>query len=405
MKTNNIKILLLEGVHPNAVEHFEKMGYSQIEYVSTSISEAELVEKVKDVHILGIRSRTHVTEDVLKAANELLCVGCFCIGTNQVDTTTAQLQGIPVFNAPFSNTRSVAELTMASIIHLMRGVPEKNIAAHKGVWKKSAKNSFEVRKKNLGIVGYGNIGSQVSIIASALGMHVYYYDIENKLPHGNARAVDSLEELLSISDVVTLHVPETDDTANMMNAAMLNQMKEGSCLINYSRGNVVDIDVLSELIKSGKLLGAAIDVFPEEPESTEEPFRSPLQTLDNVLLTPHIGGSTQEAQENIGVEVAEKMIKYHQQGVTSWAVNFPDINAPEKAGGHRIVHTHTNQPGILGKIMSIVSSRGVNILGQQLQTSVHVGYVVIDIESTSECDAILTDLQEIEGTIKTRLLY
>lgn len=404
MSSPKKKALLLEGIHKNAVKEFEQAGYD-IEYIDTSLSEEELTDKIKDVHILGIRSRTHVTDTIINAADKLSCIGCFCIGTNQVDVETAKAKGIPVFNAPFSNTRSVAELTIASLIHLMRGIPQKNTAAHRGEWMKSAKKSFEVRKKNIGIVGYGNIGSQVSVIASALGMHVYYYDTENKLPHGNARMMGSLEELLNISDVVTLHVPETDATANLITAKEIEQMKDESFLINYSRGNVVDINALVEGLKSNKIAGAAIDVFPVEPESPEEKFESPLQEFDNVILTPHIGGSTQEAQENIGHEVAEKLVKYHEAGITSWAVNFPEINAPVRDSSHRLTHTHINQPGILGTITRIVSEKGVNILGQQLQTSGQIGYVIIDIETTGKADEILDELLSIEGTISARLLY
>lgn len=398
------KVLLLEGIHPNAKSAFIDAGYTDIEEITTSLPKQDLIEKVKDVSIIGIRSNTHLTKEILDAAQNLSSIGCFCIGTNQVDTDYAGQLGIPVFNAPFSNTRSVAELTIATVIHLMRGIPEKNIAAHKGIWKKSAKNSFEVRKKKLGIVGYGNIGSQLSVIASALGMHVYYYDVDNKLQHGNATQVETLEELLSISDIVTLHVPATGDTEKLIGRTELEKMKDGSFLINYSRGNVIEIDALVDCLKSGKLLGAAIDVFPTEPKSIQEQFTSPLQAFDNVLLTPHIGGSTQEAQENIGLEVAEKLIKYNNIGATSFAVNFPETTVTQNKNAQRITHIHTNEPGILRKIIKIVAERDINILAQSLQTNATVGYVILDIEPTSKIEEILDELKQIPGTIKARIV-
>lgn len=400
----NEKVLLLEGVHPNAAKAFKEAGYTQVEEIAHSLPPAELVKKLKDVSILGIRSNTQLTGDVLKAAQTLSCVGCFCIGTNQVDTSTAQNMGIPVFNAPFSNTRSVAELTIATVIHLMRGIPQKNLAAHKGVWMKSAKGAYEVRKKKLGIVGYGNIGSQLSVIASALGMHVYYYDLDNKLPHGNATPVESLQELLNLCDVITLHVPETPDTHTMIGDRELLMMKEGSYLINYSRGSVVDIDALAQHLQSGKIKGAAIDVYPAEPKSPEEVFVSPLQAFDNVLLTPHIGGSTQEAQENIGMEVADRMIKYRANGSTALAVNFPEITVSDSEGATRIAHIHANEPGILRKIIRIVAERGLNIQAQSLKTNPLIGYVLLDIEPTPNIDEILAEVQQIPGTIRARVL-
>lgn len=398
------KVLLLEGIHPNAARAFSTAGYTDIEEITQSLPKDELKAKLKDVSILGIRSNTHLTKDVLGAAKNLSAIGCFCIGTNQVDTDTACGMGVPVFNAPFSNTRSVAELTIATVIHLMRGIPEKNIAAHKGVWKKSAKGAYEVRKKKLGIVGYGNIGSQLSVIASALGMHVYYYDVENKLPHGNATPVDTLEELLSISDVVTLHVPATEMTEGLIGQNELESMKEGSYIINYSRGNVVEIPALEQYLENGKIKGAAIDVFPEEPKSATEPFTSPLQRFDNVLLTPHIGGSTQEAQENIGMEVAEKLIKYNSNGTTALAVNFPEITVADTEKALRIAHIHANEPGILRKIIRVIADLDINIMAQSLQTNAAVGYALLDIAPTDKTDMIMKELCSIEGTIRARTL-
>ena len=401
---NKLRALLLEGVHQNSVVALSEAGYD-VELFPKSLPTEELKQKIKDVHFIGIRSRTQLTADVLDQAQNLLAIGCFCIGTNQVDLSAAQAKGIPVFNAPFSNTRSVAELTIASAIHLMRGVPAKNSAAHRGEWQKSAKNSFEVRKKKLGIVGYGNIGSQLSVIASGLGMHVYYYDIENKLPHGNARMVESLNELLALSDIVTLHVPATEQTKNLIGEKEFEAMKDGSFLINYSRGNVVDIKALAENLKSGKILGAAVDVFPEEPKSAEEEFLSPLREFENVLLTPHIGGSTQEAQENIGLEVAEKLIKYQTNGTTRWSVNFPEIMMPEpKSNTVRFTHIHQNEPGMLQKINDIIYQKQINILGQSLQTKDQIGYVVIDLEKTNQTHEIFPELKDIPGTIQARIL-
>jgi len=338
---------------------------------------------------------------VLAAAKNLISVGCFCIGTNQVDLDAAKSRGIPVFNAPFSNTRSVAELTIGSIIHLLRGIPEKNLKAHRGEWAKTAKNSFEARRKKLGIVGYGNIGSQLSILASGLGMHVYYYDIESKLSHGNAVPVDSLEELLKISDVVTLHVPALESTKNLMNATRFAQMKTGSFLINYARGNVVDIDALVENLESGKILGAALDVYPTEPKSNKDEFKSPLLAFDNVLLSPHIGGSTQEAQENIGREVAQKLVNFYKDGTTAWAVNFPEINVETLVKNSRILHVHNNIPGILGQINKIFLEKNINVEAQILKTDENIGVAVIDIagELTSE---LLKNLSTISGTIRVR---
>ncbi len=405
LNKNQIKILLLEGVHQNAIDYFNAQGYSNIEYVKTALPEDELIEKIKDVHFLGIRSRTQLNEKVLNAAQKLVAVGCFCIGTNQVDLEAARKRAIPVFNAPFANTRSVAELTIASTIHLMRGTFQKSAAAHRGEWLKSAANSYEVRGKNLGIVGYGNIGSQLSVLASGLGMHVYYYDTENKLSHGNAQSVDSLKELLEISDVVTLHVPETPETKNMMNAETLGYMKTGSHLINYARGTVIDMEALAAALKSGHLHGAALDVFPLEPKGKDETFISPIRGMENVIITPHVGGSTQEAQANIGLEVAEKLVKYSDNGSTASAVNFPEVALPNYTQAHRIMNIHQNKPGMMSAINEIFSAGGANVLGQFLQTSGDIGYVVVDIEAEHDPAVFKDKLKALEGSIRTRVLH
>lgn len=399
------KILLLEGVSQNAVQALKDAGYQNIEYLKTALSTAELVKKIKDVHLLGIRSRSQLTPEVFDAAENLLAVGCFCIGTNQVDLDYAQSRGVPVFNAPFANTRSVAELTIASIVHLMRGIPQKNLAAHQGRWLKSAENSYEVRGKKLGIVGHGNIGSQLSVLGSALGMHVYYYDVENKLTHGNARSTSSLEELLSLSDVVSLHVPETPETQNLINRQTLKKMKPGSYLINYARGTIVDVDALAEALKSGHLLGAALDVFPQEPKSKDEEFVSPLRGIENVLISPHVGGSTQEAQENIGQEVAEKFVNYLENGSTNSAVNFPEITLPTQKSAYRVVNIHENAPGTISQINQIYSEAGVNVLGQFLQTKDTIGYVGTDLENVKDIEALRQSIERVPGSLKTRIFY
>ncbi|NCP66792.1 phosphoglycerate dehydrogenase [bacterium] len=405
LNKDQIKILLLEGVHQNAVDYFKNQGYSNIESLSSALPEAELIERIKDVHFLGIRSRTQLNAKVLAAAEKLVAAGCFCIGTNQVDLEAARARAIPIFNAPFANTRSVAELTMASAIHLMRGTFAKSMAAHRGEWLKSAANSYEVRGKKLGIVGYGSIGSQLSVIASALGMHVYFYDTENKLAHGNAQGVSSLDELLKISDVLTLHVPETPSTKDMINAETLAKMKPGSHLINYARGTVVDIEALAEALKSGHIGGAALDVFPVEPKGKDEAFVSPIRGIENVIITPHVGGSTQEAQANIGVEVAEKLVKYSDNGSTASAVNFPEVALPGHEQAHRIMNIHQNKPGMMSEINKIFSDGGANVMGQFLQTSGDIGYVVIDIDADHNPATFKTQLKELEGTIKTRILH
>ncbi|WP_439837080.1 phosphoglycerate dehydrogenase [Aeromonas enteropelogenes] len=401
---DKIKVLLLEGVHPNTVETFRAAGYTSVEYLKTSLSEEELIERIRDVHFIGLRSRTQITEKVLDAANKLVAIGCFCIGTNQVELDAAQIRGIPVFNAPFSNTRSVAELVLGEILLLLRGIPEKNAKCHRGVWEKLANRSVEARGKKLGIIGYGHIGTQLGIIAESIGMKVYYYDIENKLSLGNAIQVPNLVELLNMSDVISLHVPETPSTKDLIGAEQLRMMKPGAIFINASRGTVVDIDALADVIKSGHISGAAIDVFPVEPKSNDEEFMTPLRGLDNVILTPHIGGSTQEAQENIGLEVANKLIKYSDNGSTLSAVNFPEVSLPGHKGSSRLLHIHRNQPGVMNKINQIFAEEGINIAGQYLQTSSHIGYVVIDVE-TEHSEKALAKLKEIDGTIRARILH
>ena len=399
-----IKILLLEGLHQSTLDTLQANGYENIEYLKTSLPEDELITKIKDVHFVGIRSRTQLSEKVIAAANKLVAVGCFCIGTNQVDLVATQIRGIPVFNAPFSNTRSVAELALAQIILLLRGVPAKNAKAHKGIWDKSAVGSFEARGKTLGIIGYGHIGTQLSILAEHLGMRVQFFDIENKLVLGNSTQAKTLKQLLNTSDVVTLHVPETTQTQNMIGAKELGMMKDGAILMNAARGTIIDIDALVEALKSGKLAGAAIDVFPVEPKSNNELFESPLTQFDNVILTPHVGGSTQEAQQNIGIEVAGKLAKYSDNGSTLSAVNFPEVSLPEQADRSRLLHIHKNAPGVLTQINQAFAQKGLNIAAQYLQTNQNIGYVVIDVE-TDDAEEAFEQLQKIDGTIKTRILH
>lgn len=401
---DKIRILLLEGVHHSALETFKNNGYTNIEYLKTSLPENELIEKVKDAHFIGLRSRTQITDKVVDAAQKLVAVGCFCIGTNQVDLNATRIRGIPVFNAPFSNTRSVAELVLGQLILLLRGVPSKNAKAHRGEWEKSAVGSYEARGKTLGIVGYGHIGTQLSILAEHLGMRVQFFDIEDKLVLGNSTQVKDLTTLLSTSDVVSLHVPETQQTQNMIGKKELAAMKSGSILINASRGTVVDIDALEQALESGHLNGAAIDVFPVEPKSNEEEFQSPLRRFDNVILTPHVGGSTQEAQENIGIEVAGKLAKYSDNGSTLSAVNFPEVSLPEHTGRSRLLHIHHNRPGVLTQINQTFAEKGINIEAQYLQTNSEIGYVVVDVEFDRAYDA-LAEIQQIDGTIKTRILH
>ncbi len=399
-----IRILLLEGVHQSAVDSLQAAGYNNIEYLKTALPDTELKEKIASAHFVGIRSRTQLTKEVFAAADRLIAVGCFCIGTNQVDLGAATEKGIAVFNAPYSNTRSVAELVLAQAIMLARGIPEKNARAHRGEWLKSAANSFEVRGKTLGIIGYGNIGSQLSVLAESLGMIVKFYDTITKLPLGNASQVDSLDELLATSDIVSLHVPETKATQWMIGEKEISAMKKGGILINASRGTVIDIDALSTAMRDKHLHGAAIDVFPVEPRSNNDEFISPLREFDNVILTPHIGGSTLEAQANIGKEVADKLVRYSDNGTSLSSVNFPEAALPTHEGHHRILHVHHNTPGILSRINQIYSDQGINITSQFLQTNASVGYVVTDIEAQHSAEAI-AKLKEIEGTIRCRVLY
>ena len=404
LEKSKIKILLLEGVHQSAVDNFHNAGYENIEHLPTSLDEESLIEKIRDVHFIGIRSRTQLTERVFEAAEKLVGVGCFCIGTNQVDLDAALKRGTAVFNAPYSNTRSVAELVLAEAIMLLRGIPEKNARAHQGGWLKSAKNSHEARGKTLGIVGYGSIGAQLSVLAESLGFNVIYYDVITKLGMGNASQVASLEELLDRSDVVSLHVPDLPSTRWMIGAKEIAAMKDGAILINAARGSVVEIEPLADAIKAGKLNGAAIDVFPVEPKGNDEEFQSPLRGLDNVILTPHIGGSTLEAQENIGIEVSEKLITYSDNGTTVTSVNFPEVALPAHPDKHRLLHIHDNVPGVLSQINRVLSENGINISGQYLQTNDKVGYVVIDVDKAYGPQA-LEALKQVEHTLKIRVLY
>jgi len=401
---SKIKFLLLEGIHPSALQLLHKAGYTNVESVTGALPNDELIRKIADVHFVGIRSRTQLTEEVFEAAQKLVAVGCFCIGTNQVDLEAARQRGVVVFNAPYSNTRSVAELVLGEAILLLRGIPAKNAAAHRGGWLKTAENSYEIRGKTLGIVGHGSIGSQLSVLAEGLGMQVIFHDIITKLPLGNARQADSLHELLSMSDIVTLHVPELPSTQWMIGAAQLAAMKPGAILINASRGTVVEIDALADALKSGHLLGAALDVFPVEPRTNKEEFVSPLRGLDNVILTPHIGGSTMEAQANIGLEVAEKLVKYSDNGTSISAVNFPEVALPPHPGQKRILHLHHNVPGVLSAINQVFAQHGINIAGQYLRTDEKLGYVVMDIEAGS-AELPMAALLEIAGTIRCRVLF
>lgn len=403
LSKDKIKILLLEGIQEQAVECFNQAGYRQVEILPSALQADELAERIADVHFLGIRSRTRLTASILERAEKLTAVGCFCIGTDQVDLSAAQRKGIPVFNAPYANTRSVAELVLAEIVMLMRGIPAKNAAAHRGQWQKTAKGSFEVRGKTLGIVGYGHIGSQLGILAEGLGMRVIYHDIVRKLPLGNAEPATDLDALLAASDVVSLHVPDTEQTQNLIGAAELAKMQEGGHLINASRGKVVSIPALAQAIESGRIGGAAIDVYPSEPASKDEEFICELREFDNVLLTPHIGGSTFEAQENIAIDVSTKMTLYSDNGSTSGAVNFPEVNLPDHATARRIMHIHHNEPGVLQAINNAFSQAGVNIAGQYLQTLPDVGYVVMDVE-TDDAGPLLRHLNDIPATIRTRFL-
>lgn len=401
---SKIKVLLLEGIHENALNYFIENGYTDIECFREALSPEELEKKLEQTHIIGIRSRTELRRELLQKTPRLFAIGCFSIGTNQVDLQDAKMAGIPVFNAPFSNTRSVAEMVIAECIMLMRDIPEKSTLAHNHIWMKSLKHSVEVRGKVLGIIGYGHIGSQVSILAEAFGMEVYYYDIEKKLSLGNARPVASLKDLLRIADTVTIHVPSTPLTRNMISKDEVAGMKKGACLINASRGDVVDYCALADGLKSGHLSGVAADVFPAEPASNDEPFENELQGLPNVILTPHIGGSTLEAQANIGLEVSEKLVKYSDTGSTIGAVNFPEISLQSHKTKQRFLHIHRNVPGVLREVNNQFSTRGINISAEYLQTDADIGYVIIETDSELN-GSILSDLKNIPHTIRTRILY
>ncbi len=404
LSKDKIRVLLLEGISDRAAGLFAAAGYSRVTRLPKALDGDALTAALDGVHILGIRSRTQLTEAVFAAANRLMLVGCFSVGTNQVDLQAARARGIPVFNAPFSNTRSVAELVIGEIVMLFRRITSRSEGLHAGRWDKSADRSYEVRGKTLGIVGYGSIGSQLSTMAEAMGMRVIYFDVTDKLRHGNTEPAASLHALLASSDVVSLHVPETPATAGMIGAAELAAMRPGAYLINNSRGTVVDLDALAEALRGGHLNGAAVDVFPVEPASAGEPFRSPLQGLPNVILSPHIGGSTIEAQERIGEEVAVKLIDYSDAGATLGAVNFPQVQLPKRPAATRYVHVHRNVPGMLGRVNSVFSSRALNIVGQYLQTDGDLGYVVVEIETDQHCDAVLAELRRLDGTIRARLI-
>ena len=402
---DRIRALLLENISETAVELLGQEGYTNIGREKKALEGHALVEAVRGVHMLGIRSRTTITEEVLANADRLMSIGCFCIGTNQVDLEAARQRGIPVFNAPFSNTRSVAELTLGEIVMLLRGIFPKSNAAHRGEWDKSAEGYREVRGRTLGIVGYGNIGSQLSVLAEAFGMRVIYFDTAAKLPHGNASRCATLDELLHWSDVVTLHLPETPATMNLLGAEQIAKMKPGAYLINNARGTLVDVPALATALRSGHLAGAALDVFPEEPKRNGDPFVSALQGIENVILTPHIGGSTEEAQSRIGEEVARKLADYSDTGSTEGAVNFPQVALPARPTGTRFMHVHRNAPGVLGNVNQVFARRGVNIAGQYLQTDGEIGYVVVDAGATRDSDAILAELRALPHTIRARLLY
>jgi len=404
---DRIKVLLLEGINDSAVELLQQAGYANMERLPKALDQDALLKAIQGVHVLGIRSRTQLTPEVFAAADRLFAVGCFSVGTNQVDLEAARHRGVPIFNAPFSNTRSVAELTIGEIVMLLRRIPDRSRSAHEGGWDKSANDSFEVRGKTLGIVGYGNIGSQLSTLAEAMGMRVIYYDHTDRLRHGNTEAVGSLAELLGTADIVSLHVPETPQTAGMIGAEQLAQMNRGSYLINNSRGTVVDLEALASALKSGHLAGAAVDVFPIEPKSNSERFVSPLQGCANVILTPHVGGSTEEAQERIGAEVARKLVDYSDVGSTVGAVNFPQVQLAARPVGTRFIHVQRNVPGMLRRLNDVFASRQVNIAAQNYQTDGEVGYVVMEADGVSSAEAtdILREIRALDGTIRARLLY
>jgi len=402
--SEKIRILFLENISDTAVKNFRSHGYTQGEKINKALSEDELVKEIRNVHILGIRSKTQITRRVLDAAKKLQAIGCFCIGVNQVDLQAATKNGVVVFNAPYSNTRSVAELVIGLSILLIRRIPDKNKAAHEGTWIKESKNSFELRGKTMGIIGYGNIGSQVSVLAEALGMKVIFYDVETRLPLGNAEDAKSLKELLSRADIVTLHVPETSQTKNLINKNNLKYFKKGAILINYARGEVVDLEALRKTILEGHIGGAAIDVFPVEPEKSGDRFQTPLQDLPNVILTPHVGGSTEEAQQNIGEDVSNKLFNFLEKGITLGSHTVPALALPPQEGSHRILHIHSNVPGVLSEINTRLSENNINILGQYLKTNDNIGYVVLDVDKQISAKALQL-LREVKHTIKVRLLY
>jgi D-3-phosphoglycerate dehydrogenase len=401
---DKIKILFLENISDAAIKVFRDAGYTDIKKIGGALTEEQLIDEIKNVHLLGIRSKTQVTDKVLKHAAKLQAIGCFCIGTNQVNLEAATKKGIVVFNAPYSNTRSVAELVIGASIILIRKILDKNNAAHRGVWQKDAKGSFELRGKTLGIIGYGNIGSQVSVLAEALGMKVLFYDTITKLPLGNAESRKSIKDLVAQADIITLHVPETGQTKNLINKNLIKHFKKGSILINYARGEVVDLDALKTALLEGQISGAAIDVFPWEPEKNGDVFTSPLQNIPNVLLTPHVGGSTEEAQYNIGEDVSAKLLQYLEVGATYGSHTVPEINLPSQEGTHRILHIHSNVPGVLSEINSSLSEHKINILGQYLKTNDEIGYVVLDIDKKLSKNAVEL-LKQVKGTLKVRLLY
>ena len=403
---DRISILLLEGISQTAVDLLNKAGYTNVTLLKTALEGQALKDAVKGVHMIGIRSRTQLTDEVFEAADKLIAVGCFSVGTNQVDLAAARVRGIPVFNAPFSNTRSVAELVIGEIVMLLRRIFDRSVSAHQGGWDKSANGSFEVRGKTLGIVGYGNIGSQLSNLAEAMGMRVIFHDLTDKLRHGNTEPANGLTDLLGQSDVVSLHVPETPATHMMIRETEIRAMKKGAYLINNARGTVVDLDALAGALKDGHLAGAAVDVFPKEPKGNTEKFVSPIQGLPNVILTPHIGGSTEEAQERIGSEVARKLVDWSDIGSTVGAVNFPQVQLPARPAGTRFMHVHLNRPGMLNRLNTLFSDRGLNIAAEYLQTEGEVGYVVIEADAADDfADEVLAEMRAIEGTIRCRLLY
>ena len=401
---DKIKVLFLENISDKAVQYFKDQGYTDVKKVAGALSEEELIKIIKDVHILGIRSKTFISKKVLESAKKLQAIGCFCIGINQVDLKACKQKGVAVFNAPYSNTRSVAELVIGASIMLIRKIVDKNTAAHKGIWNKEAKGSLELRGKTLGIIGYGNIGTQLSIMAEAMGMKIQFFDIETKLPLGNAKPAKSIKDIVSISDIISLHVPETSQTKNLISKSVISQFKHGSILINYARGEVVDLDALSKAITDKKVGGAAIDVFPVEPEKNGDIFTTPLQGLANVILTPHIGGSTEEAQENIGEDVSIKLYQYLERGVSYGSHTIPSISLPPVENAHRILHIHNNVPGVLSAINTVMSKNKINIVGQYLKTNDEIGYVVLDVDFKLSKTAIAL-LKEVKHTIRARMLY